>query len=65
MLNVSREQIEAPPSFGASVDTDFILGMGKVGQKVVMLLDVDKVLANEEISVLEQTKHSIEGKEEV
>ncbi|MDB5104609.1 MAG: Receptor-coupling factor, CheW [Fibrobacteres bacterium] len=62
VLNVTREQIEAPPSFGASVDTDFILGMGKVGQKVVMLLDVDKVLANEEIETLGKA-NTIEGQD--
>lgn len=52
VLNVTHGQIEAPPSFGASVDTEFILGMGKVGQKVVLLLDMDKVLANEEIEAI-------------
>ncbi|MDB5051677.1 MAG: chemotaxis protein [Fibrobacteres bacterium] len=56
VLNVTHEQIEAPPSFGASVDTDFILGMGKVGQKVVMLLDADKVLAAEEIAVISKVE---------
>ena len=34
-----------PPQFGASVDTDFILGMGKVGESVKILLDIDKVLS--------------------
>ena len=38
VLNVSADQIEAAPAFGASVDTDFILGMGKVGAKVVHAL---------------------------
>jgi purine-binding chemotaxis protein CheW len=61
VLNVTKDQIEAPPSFGSGVDTDFILGMGKVGQKVVMLLDVDKVLADEEIESLEKTNNT-EGK---
>src|SRR5690606_36685514 len=53
VLNINADQIEAPPSFGSSVDTDFILGMGTVGQKVVMLLEMDKVLANEEVAALE------------
>jgi purine-binding chemotaxis protein CheW len=44
VLNVAADQIEEPPSFGAAVDTDFILGMGKVGQTVKILLDIDKVL---------------------
>ena len=61
VLNVGQEQIEAPPTFGASVDTDFILGMGKVGQKVVMLLDADKVLSSDELVMATQNK-STDGK---
>jgi len=48
VLDIDAEQIEPPPSFGASVDTDFILGMGKVAERVVMLLDIDKVLTQAE-----------------
>lgn len=53
VLDVSANQIEPAPSFGASVPTEFILGMGKVGDKVVMLLDVDRVLTNTELTGLQ------------
>lgn len=62
VLNVLAEQIEASPSFGGAVETDFILGMGKVGQKVVMLLDVDKVLASDELAGIQAVKNTSEGK---
>ncbi len=52
VVNVAENQIEPPPSFGASVDTAFILGMGKIGDKVVMLLDVDRVLSAGEVVAL-------------
>ncbi len=52
VLDISADQIEPPPEFGTSVDTAFILGMGKVGKKVIMLLDVDKVLSTKEIAAL-------------
>ncbi len=52
VLEVAAEQIEPPPSFGTAVSTDFILGMGKVDEKVVMLLDVDKVLSSDEVTVV-------------
>jgi purine-binding chemotaxis protein CheW len=45
VLDIQSTQIENSPEFGTSVDTSFILGIGKVGQKVVLLLDVDKVLS--------------------
>ena len=50
VLDIAGEQIEAAPEFGTSVNTDFILGMGKVGKRVVMMLDVDKVLSTSEIA---------------
>ena len=45
VLNIMAEQIEPPPTFDAAMDATFILGMGKVGKKVITLLDVDKVLS--------------------
>ncbi|MGB7566552.1 MAG: chemotaxis protein CheW [Chitinivibrionales bacterium] len=50
VLNIKAENIEDTPSFGSSINTDFILGMGKVGSSVKMLLDIDKVLSMAEIT---------------
>jgi purine-binding chemotaxis protein CheW len=58
VLNVTSEQIEPPPSFGAAISTDFILGMGKVGQKVVMLLDIDQVMAAQDVTVLKEAQRT-------
>ena len=44
VLDIAGSDIEEAPQFGASVDTDFILGMGKIGESVKILLDIDKVL---------------------
>lgn len=52
VLNIASECIEDAPAFGTAVDTDFILGMGKVGQSVKILLDIDKVLTGDEIASL-------------
>jgi purine-binding chemotaxis protein CheW len=50
VLDVTSDQIEPSPEFGTAVRTDFILGIGKVGKKVVMLLDADKVLSSTEVA---------------
>ena len=44
VLDISGQDIEEAPQFDASVDTNFILGMGKIGDKVKILLDIDRVL---------------------
>jgi len=50
VLDIAASDIEDSPQFGSSVDTDFILGMGKIGDSVKMLLDIDKVLASDDLS---------------
>ena len=52
VLDVAGESIEPPPQFGGVVDTSFILGMGKVGERVVTLMDVDKVLSGDEVAAV-------------
>lgn len=54
VVDIGSEQIEDTPSFGVAVNTDFILGMGKVDQKVIMLLDTDKVLSGAELKEVDQ-----------
>jgi purine-binding chemotaxis protein CheW len=53
VLDIPEASIEDTPSFGASIDTEFILGMGKIGQNVKILLDIDKVLSSQEIQHLQ------------
>jgi len=50
VLDIQTEQIEDPPAMGASVDTAFIMGMGKIGDSVKILLDIDKVLSFDEMN---------------
>ena len=47
VLDIRGRDIEEPPQFGASVNTDFMLGIGKVGDSVKILLNIDKVLAGD------------------
>jgi len=50
VLDIAGEDIEEAPQFGSSVNTDFILGMGKIGDTVKILLDIDRVLAGEDFN---------------
>jgi len=54
VLNVRSENIEPPPSFGTSLDTNYILGMAKMDSGVKILLDIGKVLGADEIAGLEK-----------
>ena len=54
VLNVGGNDIEETPSFGTKLDTEYILGMAKMEGGVKILLDIDKVLNDEEIAALEK-----------
>ena len=49
---LSSARSSPPPSFGAKIRTDFISGMGKIADKFVIILSIDKVLSVEEIARL-------------
>jgi purine-binding chemotaxis protein CheW len=49
VLDIAGKDIEDAPQFDTSVDTNFILGMGKVGGTVKILLDIDMVLAGDSL----------------
>jgi purine-binding chemotaxis protein CheW len=52
VLNIKAGDIEDTPNFGSHLNTDYILGMAKTGGRVKILLDIDKVLSNNEMAVL-------------
>ena len=52
VLDIKSGEIEPTPSFGTKLNTDYILGMGKVGKKVKILLHIDEVLTSEELVMI-------------
>jgi purine-binding chemotaxis protein CheW len=52
VLNIKGDDIEKTPTFGAKLNTDYILGMAKMEGGVKILLDIDRVLSNDELSLL-------------
>ena len=53
VLNIKGEDIEDTPTFGAKLDTEYILGMAKMEGGVKILLDIDQVLNDEEVAILD------------
>jgi len=54
VLNIMSSDIEDAPSFGAQLDTGYILGMAKTGGGLKILLDIDKVFNTEELALLNE-----------
>lgn len=58
VLDIKSENIEDPPEMGDGVETEFIKGMGKTGDRVSILLDIDGVLTGGELELLRKTSEN-------
>ena len=54
VIDIPRSQIDPAPRFGGAMNTSYILGMGKVKNKVLTLLDIDKVMSQSDLVGLSQ-----------
>ena len=52
VLNIKSDQIENTPTFGVSLDTDYILGIAKAAEGIKILLDIDRVLGEHSVNEL-------------
>src|SRR5215469_11386460 len=58
VMDFSKDDIEDPPSFGTRVKVEYLLGMGPMGKKFCLILDIDKVLSTDELlAVTEIVEH--------
>ncbi|MDE7444920.1 MAG: chemotaxis protein CheW [Lachnospiraceae bacterium] len=57
VVDINEENILPPPTIGRTdkVQNKYVYGIGKVGNSVKLLLDPDKLLNDEDLSVVEQT----------
>lgn len=55
VLNVNNEDIKDPPEFGDDINVEFISGITASTSKMVMLLDIDKMLLSQELKMLDET----------
>lgn len=54
VLHIVESEIEEAPEFGASIDTQYLLGLAKSGGRVRLLLDIEQVLSRDEFAALEE-----------
>jgi purine-binding chemotaxis protein CheW len=60
VLDIAGDDIDPPP-VSAGTSTEFILGMGKVNDEVKILLNINKVLSQEEVQALSSVAATGEG----
>ncbi|MBQ9452523.1 MAG: chemotaxis protein CheW [Desulfovibrio sp.] len=52
VLRIPTSTVEPPPPVVAGVDSDYVSGVGKLHDRLLILLDLDKLLSSEDIEML-------------
>jgi purine-binding chemotaxis protein CheW len=52
VMSIGNGQVEETPEMGGEIDTSYFCGMGKVGEKLVLLLNIERLLAGARLYTL-------------
>ena len=52
VLDIPGEQIDPPPNVNKSAESRYIIGLGKLGESVKIILGVDRLLYDEELDLI-------------
>ncbi len=55
VIDLAGEQIAATPSFGEEINAEYISGLGKRGEELVIILDLHKIMHHNDIVLLHET----------
>jgi purine-binding chemotaxis protein CheW len=61
VISMSSDSILPAPAFGTRVRIDFLRGMGKSGDKFVLVLDIDKVLGADDLAPVAPSLNVLES----
>lgn len=55
VIDINPSEIDPAPTFGGHVGAEFLLGMGKIGDRFLILLNVDKIISLDDAKALQAT----------
>ena len=56
VLELSREAIKDAPEMASSVDASFITGIGSVGDRMLILMDIESLMASPEMGLIDASR---------
>ncbi|WP_417863800.1 chemotaxis protein CheW [Vreelandella venusta] len=57
VMTLTPEQIKPAPEFGVTLSSDFLSGLGSLEDRMLVLVDIDKLLTSEEMALVDSTSY--------
>ncbi|MBN1114978.1 MAG: purine-binding chemotaxis protein CheW [Oligoflexia bacterium] len=54
VIDIKKEHVEETPGIAFTVESKFIAGVAKVGEELILLMDIDRIFSSEEKAFLEK-----------
>ncbi|MDO8319969.1 chemotaxis protein CheW [Rhodoferax sp.] len=54
VITLSPEQVKSAPEMGAVLDTDYLIGLGTLDDRMLILIDIDKLMTSDEMGLVPQ-----------
>jgi purine-binding chemotaxis protein CheW len=54
VITLLPEQIKPAPEMGTALNTDYLIGLGTIDQRMVILVDIDRLMSSAEIGLIEK-----------
>ena len=54
VITLGAEQIKPAPEMGAALDTDYLIGLGTLEERMLILVDIDRLMSSEEMGLVER-----------
>jgi purine-binding chemotaxis protein CheW len=54
VTSLSISQIKPPPEMGTALNTEYLIGLGIVDQRMLILVDIDRLMSSEEMGLIER-----------
>ncbi len=54
VMTLTPEQIKPAPEFGVTLSSDFLSGLGSLEDRMLVLVDIDKLLTSDEMALVEK-----------
>jgi len=54
VITLAAAQIKPAPEFGASLDTQYIMGLGTVDERMIILADIERLMTSSDMALVEE-----------
>ncbi|AEG98017.1 MULTISPECIES: chemotaxis protein CheW [Klebsiella] len=58
VLSLTAEQIRPAPEFAVTLATEYLTGLGALGERMLILVDIEKLLSSEEMALVDNVAKS-------